>query len=81
MAFYSAILVNRILCAFYVMTGLAFAVVVVLLVSYFGLVRFDFGASFLMFVIIVVVFGGVNIYGGFGFIIGIVIAVLLVGYL
>ncbi|PDO61306.1 ABC transporter permease subunit, partial [Escherichia coli] len=47
-AVYSAIPVNRTLCALYAMTGLASAVAAVLLVSYFGSARSDLGASFLM---------------------------------
>ena len=65
-ALYSAIPVNRTLCALYAMTGLASAVA---------------GASFLMPAITAVVLGGANIYGGSGSIIGTAIAVLLVGYL
>ncbi|MFP1463039.1 ABC transporter permease subunit [Escherichia coli] len=44
-ALYSAIPVNRTLCALYAMTGLASAVAAVLLVSYFGSARSDLGAS------------------------------------
>lgn len=80
-ALYSAIPVNRTLCALYAMTGLASAVAAVLLVSYFGSARSDLGASFLMPSITAVVLGGANIYGGSGSIIGTAIAVLLVGYL
>ncbi|EPD7534753.1 ABC transporter permease subunit, partial [Escherichia coli] len=80
-ALYSAITVNRTLCALYAMTGLASAVAAVLLVSYFGSARSDLGASFLMPAITAVVLGGANIYGGSGSIIGTAIAVLLVGYL
>ena len=80
-ALYSAIKVNRTLCALYAMTGLASAVAAVLLVSYFGSARSDLGASFLMPAITAVVLGGANIYGGSGSIIGTAIAVLLVGYL
>ena len=80
-ALYSAIPVNRTLCALYAMTGLASAVAAVLLVSYFGSTRSDLGASFLMPAITAVVLGGANIYGGSGSIIGTAIAVLLVGYL
>ncbi|HHQ9107544.1 TPA: ABC transporter permease subunit [Escherichia coli] len=78
---FSAIPVNRTLCALYAMTGLASAVAAVLLVSYFGSARSDLGASFLMPAITAVVLGGANIYGGSGSIIGTAIAVLLVGYL
>lgn len=80
-AVYSAIPVNRTLCALCAMTGLASAVAAVLLVSYFGSARSDLGASFLMPAITAVVLGGANIYGGSGSIIGTAIAVLLVGYL
>lgn len=78
---YSAIPVNRTLCALYAMTGLASAIAAVLLVSYFGSARSDLGASFLMPAITAVVLGGANIYGGSGSIIGTAVAVLLVGYL
>lgn len=57
-ALYSAIPVNRTLCALYAMTGLASAVAAVLLVSYFGSARSDLGASFLMPAITAVVLGG-----------------------
>ncbi|HFK4029744.1 TPA: autoinducer 2 ABC transporter substrate-binding protein LsrB [Escherichia coli] len=57
-AVYSAIPVNRTLCALYAMTGLASAVAAVLLVSYFGSARSDLGASFLMPAITAVVLGG-----------------------
>lgn len=59
-ALYSAIPVNRTLCALYAMTGLASAVAAVLLVSYFGSARSDLGASFLMPAITAVVNGGAN---------------------
>ena len=65
-ALYSAIPVNRTLCALYAMTGLVSAVAAVLLVSYFGSARSDLGASFLMPAITAVVLGGANIYGGSG---------------
>lgn len=78
---YSAIPVNRTLCALYAMTGFAAAIAAVLLVSYFGSARSDLGASFLMPAITAVVLGGANIYGGSGSIIGTAVAVLLVGYL
>lgn len=78
---YSAIPINRTLCALYAMTGLASAIAAVLLVSYFGSARSDLGASFLMPAITAVVLGGANIYGGSGSIIGTAVAVLLVGYL
>ena len=78
---YSAIPVNRTLCALYAMVGFAAAIAAVLLVSYFGSARSDLGVSFLMPAITAVVLGGANIYGGSGSIIGTAIAVLLVGYL
>ncbi|HGM5489676.1 TPA: autoinducer 2 ABC transporter permease LsrD [Serratia fonticola] len=78
---YSAIPINRTLCALYAMTGFASAIAAVLLVSYFGSARSDLGASFLMPAITAVVLGGANIYGGSGSIIGTAVAVLLVGYL
>lgn len=80
-AHYSAIPVNRTLCALYAMTGLASSVAAILLVSYFGSARSDLGASFLMPAITAVVLGGANIYGGSGSIIGTALAALLVGYL
>ncbi|MBE0149044.1 autoinducer 2 ABC transporter permease LsrD [Serratia sp. PL7] len=78
---YSAIPVNRTLCALYAMTGFASAIAAVLLVSYFGSARSDLGTSFLMPAITAVVLGGANIYGGSGSILGTAVAVLLVGYL
>lgn len=78
---YSAIPINRTLCALYAMTGFASAIAAVLLVSYFGSARSDLGAAFLMPAITAVVLGGANIYGGSGSIIGTAVAVLLVGYL
>lgn len=80
-ALYSAIPVNKTLCAIYAMTGFSAAIAAVLLVSYFGSARSDLGASFLMPAITAVVLGGANIYGGSGSILGTAIAVLLVGYL
>lgn len=80
-ALYSAIPVNKTLCAIYAMTGISAAIAAVLLVSYFGSARSDLGASFLMPAITAVVLGGANIYGGSGSILGTAIAVLLVGYL
>ncbi len=78
---YSAIPVNRTLCALYAMTGFASAIAAVLLVSYFGSARSDLGVSFLMPAITAVVLGGANIYGGSGSIIGTAVAALLIGYL
>lgn len=80
-ALYSAIPVNKTLCAIYAMTGISAAIAAVLLVSYFGSARSDLGASFLMPAITAVVLGGANIYGGSGSILGTAIAALLVGYL
>lgn len=64
----------------YALTGVMAALSGLVLASYFGSARSDFGSSALMPAITAVVLGGTSIYGGSGTILGTALAVLVVGY-
>ena len=64
----------------YALTGIMAALSGLVLASYFGSARSDFGSAALMPAITAVVLGGTSIYGGSGTILGTALAVLVVGY-
>ncbi|PLW75334.1 ABC transporter permease subunit [Cohaesibacter celericrescens] len=70
----------RTLTIAYALTGVMAALSGLVLASYFGSARSDFGAAALMPAITAVVLGGTSIYGGSGTILGTALAVLVVGY-
>ncbi|MDR3496003.1 MAG: autoinducer 2 import system permease LsrD [Ancalomicrobiaceae bacterium] len=80
-AVYSGVPVFRTLTIAYALTGTMAALSGLIMASYFGSARSDFGATALMPAITAVVLGGTSIYGGSGTILGTALAALLVGYL
>ena len=80
-AAYAGTPVFRTLVVAYALTSLMAALSGLILASYFGSARSDFGATALMPAITAVVLGGTSIYGGSGTILGTALAALLVGYL
>ncbi|MDD7908836.1 autoinducer 2 import system permease LsrD [Pseudovibrio exalbescens] len=70
----------RTLTIAYALTGIMAALSGLVLASYFGSARSDFGSAALMPAITAVVLGGTSIYGGSGTILGTALAALLVGY-
>jgi AI-2 transport system permease protein len=78
---YAGFPIRRITVAVYGLTGLASAIVAVLLTSYLGSARSDLGATVLMPVLTLVVIGGVSLYGGEGTISGVIVATFVVGVL
>jgi AI-2 transport system permease protein len=78
---YAGVPVLRTLTIAYALTGFMAALSGLILASYFGSARSDFGSTALMPAITAVVLGGTNIYGGSGTILGTALAALLVGFL
>ncbi|WP_321446829.1 autoinducer 2 import system permease LsrD [uncultured Cohaesibacter sp.] len=77
---YAGIPQFRTLTIAYALTGIMAALSGLVLASYFGSARSDFGSDALMPAITAVVLGGTSIYGGSGTILGTALAVLVVGY-
>ncbi len=77
---YAGVRQFRTLTIAYALTGIMAALSGLVLASYFGSARSDFGSAALMPAITAVVLGGTSIYGGSGTILGTALAVLLVGY-
>ncbi len=80
-ALYSGISEQKMRIFVYGSIGFFSALSAILMVSYYGSARSDFGNDFLMPVITAVVLGGANIYGGYGRIVGTILAAFIVGYL
>lgn len=78
---YTGVPVFNTLTLAYALCGVMAALSGLVLASYFGSARSDFGATALMPIITAVVLGGTNIYGGSGTILGTALAALVVGYL
>ena len=78
-AAYAGTPVFRTLVVAYALTSLMAALSGLILASYFGSARSDFGTTALMPAITAVVLGGTSIYGGSGTILGTALAALLVG--
>ena len=77
---YAGIPQFRTLTIAYALTSIMAALSGLVLASYFGSARSDFGSAALMPAITAVVLGGTSIYGGKGTILGTALAVLVVGF-
>lgn len=78
---YSGINTKMVITSTYVLSGLSAGIAGVMLTSYLGSARADFGSEYLMPILTVVVLGGTLITGGKGGVIGTAIASLIVGFL
>lgn len=78
---YSGIDTRKIITSTYILSGLSAGVVGVILTSYLGSSRADFGAEYLMPILTAVVLGGTLITGGKGGVIGTALASIVVGFL
>lgn len=78
---YAGINTKRIIASTYVLSGLSAGVAGVMLTSYLGSARADFGSEYLMSILTVVVLGGTLITGGKGGVIGTALASVIVGFL
>ncbi|MGM0877369.1 MAG: ABC transporter permease [Bacillota bacterium] len=78
---YSGIDTRKIITSTYVLSGLSAGIAGVILTSYLGSSRADFGGEYLMPILTAVVLGGTLITGGKGGVIGTALASIIVGYL
>lgn len=78
---YAGIRVKRIIASTYILSGLGAGAAGVLLTSYLGSARSDYGAEYLMPVLTVVVLGGTLITGGKGGVVGTALASIVVGFM
>lgn len=78
---YAGIDTRKIIASTYVLSGLSAGVAGVMLTSYLGSARADFGSEYLMPILTAVVLGGTLITGGKGGVIGTALASIIVGLL
>lgn len=78
---YSGINTRIIITSTYVLSGLSAGIVGVMLTSYLGSARADFGSEYIMPILTAVVLGGTLITGGKGGVIGTALASIIVGFL
>jgi AI-2 transport system permease protein len=78
---YAGINTKRIIASTYVMSGLAAGVAGVVLTSYLGSARSDYGSEYLMPILTVVVLGGTLITGGKGGVVGTALASIILGFM
>lgn len=78
---YSGIDTRKIIASTYVLSGLSAGIAGVILTSYLGSARADFGAEYLMPILTAVVLGGTLITGGKGGVVGTALASIIVGFL
>lgn len=78
---YSGIDTRKIITSTYVLSGLSAGSSGVILTSYLGSARADFGSEYLMPILTVVVLGGTLITGGKGGVIGTALASIIIGFL
>ncbi|MEC2159572.1 ABC transporter permease [Virgibacillus halodenitrificans] len=78
---YAGINTKVIITSTYILSGLSAGIAGVMLTSYLGSARADFGAEYLMPILTVVVLGGTLITGGKGGVIGTALASIIVGFL
>lgn len=78
---YSGIDTRKIITSTYVLSGLSAGVAGVILTSYLGSARADFGAEYLMPILTAVVLGGTLITGGKGGVVGTALASIIIGLL
>lgn len=78
---YSGIRSARVVMSTYIFSGIAASVAGVLLTSYLGTAKPDFGADLTLPIITAVVLGGTSIYGGKGNVFGTALAALIIGFM
>lgn len=78
---YAGINTKKIIASTYVLSGLSAGVAGVMLTSYLGSARSDFGSEYLMSILTIVVLGGTLITGGKGGVVGTALASVIVGFL
>lgn len=78
---YSGIDTKKIITSTYILSGLGAGIAGVMLTSYLGSARADFGAEYLMPILTAVVLGGTLITGGKGGVVGTALASIIVGFL
>ena len=78
---YSGIKTARLAMSTYVLSGIAASIAGILLTSYLGTAKPDFGADLTLPIITAVVLGGTSIYGGKGNVIGTGLAALIIGFM
>ncbi|MCM3672390.1 MULTISPECIES: ABC transporter permease [Peribacillus] len=78
---YSGINTRKIITSTYVLSGLSAGIAGIILTSYLGSSRADFGAEYLMPILTAVVLGGTLITGGKGGVTGTALASIIIGFL
>ncbi|OZU87185.1 autoinducer 2 import system permease LsrD [Virgibacillus indicus] len=78
---YSGINTKKVIASTYVLSGISAGVAGVMLTSYLGSARADFGGEYLMPILTVVVLGGTLITGGKGGVVGTALASIIVGFM
>lgn len=78
---YAGIHTRKVLTAAYVLSGLSAGIAGVVLTSYLGSARSDYGAEYLMPILTVVVLGGTLITGGKGGVVGTALASIILGFM
>ncbi|MFE4705219.1 ABC transporter permease [Peribacillus simplex] len=78
---YSGINTRKIITSTYVLSGLSAGIAGIILTSYLGSSRADFGAEYLMPILTAVVLGGTLITGGKGGVVGTALASIIIGFL
>ncbi|MGM0886898.1 MAG: ABC transporter permease [Bacillota bacterium] len=78
---YSGINTRKIITSTYVLSGLSAGIAGIILTSYLGSSRADFGAEYLMPILTAVVLGGTFITGGKGGVVGTALASIIIGFL
>lgn len=78
---YSGINTKKIIASTYVLSGLSAGIAGVVLTSYLGSARSDYGAEYLMPILTVVVLGGTLITGGKGGVVGTALASIILGFM
>ena len=78
---YSGINTKKIIASTYLLSGLSAGLAGVLLTSYLGSARSDYGAEYLMPILTVVVLGGTLITGGKGGVVGTALASIILGFM
>lgn len=78
---YAGIDTRKVIASTYIFSGLSAGVAGVLLTSYLGSARSDYGAEYLMPILTVVVLGGTLITGGKGGVVGTALASIIIGFM
>jgi AI-2 transport system permease protein len=78
---YSGINTRRIITSTYILSGLSAGVAGIVLTSYLGSARSDYGTEYLMPILTVIVLGGTLITGGKGGVIGTALASIVLGFM